>query len=119
MSEFRHTLQVSDINGERTIEVEALVDTGATFSIIPARLLRDLGIAPERTIVFELADQSEIAYEAGSARFSGLGVSGVAPVAFGEDTAEPLMGAVTLEALMLIVDPIAQRLVPRERAILY
>lgn len=51
--------------------------------------------------------------------FTAMGVSGVAPVAFGNDDAEPIMGAVTLEALMLMVDPIAQELVPRPRARLY
>ena len=119
MGEFTHTLVVSDVNGVNRVAVECLVDTGATYSIIPAATLRGLGIVPERTVVFELADQSEVAYGLGSARFEALGVSGVAPVAFGNDDAEPIMGAVTLEALMLIVDPVAQELLPRPRARLY
>ncbi len=116
MGEFTHTLVVSDVNGVNSVAVEALVDTGATYSIIPADMLRGLGIVPERTVAFELADRSEVEYGLGSARFEVLGVSGVAPVAFGDDDAEPIMGAVTLEALMLMVDPIAQELVPRARA---
>ncbi len=119
MGEFTHTLMVSDVNGVNSVAVEALVDTGATYSVIPAGALRELGIAPTRTITFELADQSEVSYGVGNAMFTAMGVSGVAPVAFGDDDAEPIMGAVTLEALMLMVDPIAQELVPRLRARLY
>jgi hypothetical protein len=33
-------------------------------------------------------------------------------VVFGEDNVEPLLGAVTLEELLLAPDPIRQRLVP-------
>ncbi len=64
-------------------------------------------------VVFYLADDRPVEWDVGEARTTVDGISGVTPVIFGEDDAEPLLGAVTLQITAAWVDPSAERLVPR------
>lgn len=56
MGTFEHTLEVEPAGGGSYISVEALVDTGATFSRLPADLVERLGYAPTRRERFVLGD---------------------------------------------------------------
>lgn len=56
MGNFSHRVEVSGMDGQRFEAVEALVDTGSSYTVIPASLLRGLGIAPQERIEFELSD---------------------------------------------------------------
>ena len=114
MGEFKHTMQVSGLNGGPSVEVEGLVDTGASFSFLPGSVLRRLGIAPHREVLFEMGDKRIVTYDVGRAMFTIDGRSEVAPVAFDADDSEPVIGVLTLEALRLLVDPLDGRLIPRE-----
>ena len=91
--------------------VTALVDTGSTFSMLPSSLLHRLGIAPTRTRRLLLADGSVQEYQTGTAYFEVDGIDGEAMVVFGPDDVY-LLGATTLETLLLMVDPINRRLIP-------
>ncbi len=90
-----------------------MVDTGSTYTFLPAAMLRDLGIEPTRTSEFELASGETAHYARGEAivRINGFGQ--MTPVVFGEDDAEPLIGVVTLEQLELAVDPVGNAVIPR------
>ena len=94
--------------------VNALVDTGATFSMAPASLLYRLGVEPAETVEFELAGGETVEYGTGWAAFSAAGRNGRARIIFGPD-GEYLMGATTLEDLGLMVDPVNYRLIPTRR----
>ncbi len=111
MGLFNVPVGVGDPQGERFRIVEALVDTGATFSIVPAPVLEDLGVEPQRSSSFELADGSFRDYRIGETilRVEGEEVHSV--VVFGDEDMEPILGAVTLEILGLGVDPVGQRLI--------
>ncbi|MFQ5880385.1 MAG: aspartyl protease family protein, partial [Dehalococcoidia bacterium] len=50
MGTFRVTIEVGDPQGERFEAVEALVDTGATYSVAPRSLLERLGVRPHRRV---------------------------------------------------------------------
>ena len=93
-------------------EVGFLIDSGAVYSLVPGPVLRRLGIRPHRTVEFALADGTTITRRVGDAYFEHEGVGGAAPVIFGEDGDEPLLGATTLESLGLVLDPFKRRLVP-------
>ena len=55
MGTFTHTITlVSDSGLAET--VEALVDTGATFSAVPAEVLERLGVIPHREVRLRLAN---------------------------------------------------------------
>ena len=91
--------------------VDALVDTGATFSVMPSSLLRRLGIEPTRTRRLRLANGQVEERQTGLAFFEVDGIDGEAMVVFGPENLY-LLGATTLEVLLLVVDPINKQLVP-------
>lgn len=113
---FSVTVEVGNIDGSEPMSIEALVDTGALHSMIPASILTRLHIQPQRHDRFELADGANVEYGVGTARMILEGRDGWCPVIFGPD-ADSLLGATTLEILNLTVDPIAQRLTPVKRRI--
>lgn len=94
--------------------VDLLVDTGATISFVPSGVLANLGIqprGPERE--FETASGAVIRRRLGVASLAVDGHETITPVVFGEPGDATVLGAVALESLGLIVDPIARRLIPR------
>ena len=112
MGTFKWPLRISSMDGQQTQDVEATVDTGASFTTLPSNLLRELGIEATGKRGFLLADGRRIEMDYGEARATINGDSVTTIVVFGEDEAPPLLGAYTLEGLALAVDPEAQRLVP-------
>ena len=48
MGVFDWPIRVSNLDGERSLDIEATVDTGASFTVLPAGMLEHLGIAPTR-----------------------------------------------------------------------
>ena len=84
-----------------TKELEFLIDSGAVYSVVPAAVLRKLGIKPLSTQEFRLADGSAIRRKKGIALFKYQDKVGGADVIFGEKGDSLLLGAFTLEALGL------------------
>ena len=112
MGTFKWSLRVASMDGHRSRDVEATVDTGAAYTTLPGSLLRELGVEPMDKRRFLLADGRRIWMDIGHAWATIDGESVVTLVVFGEDDAPPLLGAYTLEGLALAVDPVEQRLVP-------
>ena len=112
MGTFKWPLRISSMDGQQARDIEAAVDTGATYTTLPARLLRELGVAPIGKRRLLLADGRRIELDYGQAWATIDGESVVTLVIFGEDNAPALLGAYTLEGLALAVDPVEQRLVP-------
>ena len=61
---------------------------------------------------FTLADGAKITRNIGDAFFEYQSKGGAAPVIFGEGKDEPLLGAITLEALGLVLNPFNRELKP-------
>lgn len=112
MGTFRVTVSVGDPQGERYTSVEALVDTGATYTTLPGPALYALGVIPHENGLFELADGSEVERDIGYTWLQIHGRTAIAPVVFAAEGSPALLGAVTLEIFRLAVDPVRQRLVP-------
>src|SRR5229473_2733293 len=92
-------------------KIDFLVDSGAIYSVVPASVLRKLGIKPLRAKEeFRLADGSKIERRKGIALFRYERKEGGADVIFGEPGDSTLLGALTLEALGLALDPIRPEL---------
>jgi clan AA aspartic protease len=102
----------SSRQGRKSIEVDFLIDSGAVYSLVPKKRLKSLGIKPYKTLHFSLADGSTMIREVGDAYFEFRGDGGAAPVIFGEDGDQPLLGATTLESLGLILNPFQRELHP-------
>ena len=97
---------------ETTERLEFTVDSGATYSVVPAPVLRKLGIRPLKREKFRLANGKDIVRRKGGAVFKFRDYVGVADVIFGEPGDATLLGALTLEALGLSLDPIRRELKP-------
>jgi clan AA aspartic protease len=95
-----------------TKKVEFLIDSGAIYSVIPAEILEELGIQPLAEQEFRLADGSKIVRKKGVAVFKYRERVGGADVIFGEPDDSVLLGAFTLEALGLALDPFKRELKP-------
>ena len=112
MGTFKWPLRIASMDGQQAQDIEATVDTGASFTTLPSNLLRELGIEPTGRRQFLVADGRRVEMEYGQAWATIDGESVVTIVVFGQEGAPPLLGAYTLEGLALAVDPEAQRLVP-------
>ena len=106
------TVEVGDVPGQRFEAVEALVDTGATYTLMPQSLLRRLGVVPHTRASFLLADGSQMERDIGRTWVQLDGRREFTLVIFGDDAAQPLLGAVTLEEFRLAPDPVSKRLIP-------
>ena len=111
MGTFHITMEVGDAQGLRYEPVQALVDSGATYNILPAPLLRDLGVAPKINRGFTLADGRRIELPMGETWIRLEGEEHMAPVVFGGGNMPPIVGAVTLEIFGIGIDPVKERLV--------
>ena len=112
MGTFRVPIEVSKPYGDEFISIEALVDTGATYSVIPGDVLTGLGTIVEENRVFDIADGGSVELPIGHATIRVGGKQIITQVVFGSVGGPTLLGATTLEGASLAVDPIRQVLVP-------
>ena len=104
---------------ERAWEGEFLVDTGAHDTFVPRRHLEAIGIEPEGSEVYELADGSTVELDVAEARIESMGRFGGLNVVFVDGHTAPLLGVIALETLGAVVDPRNEclRLLPAKRAV--
>ena len=93
-----------------TEKLDCLIDSGAIYSVVPAPVLDRLGIQPLAVQEFRLADGTKVLRKKGIALFKYGDRIGGADVIFGEEGDSVLLGAFTLEALGLSLDPLRREL---------
>jgi len=109
MGTFQVQLAVAGPARDRFEPVEALVDTGSTYTVLPRALLQELGVPVDRRARFVLADGTEVERALGRAWVRFEGREEFTLVVFGDHA---LLGAVTLEEFLLAPDPSSGQLVP-------
>lgn len=92
--------------------MDFLIDSGAIYSVVPTTILDELKIKPLAEETFRLADGTKIVRKKGVALYKYEGRIGGADVIFGQEGDSVLLGAMTLEALGLSLDPLKRRLTP-------
>ncbi|MDW8350289.1 MAG: aspartyl protease family protein [Anaerolineae bacterium] len=92
--------------------VNFLVDSGATYTLLPDSVWRELELHPKRQMTFTLADGTAIVRPIAEAHIALAGMDGTSPVILGEPGDEALLGSVTLEVLGLVLDPFKRSLQP-------
>ena len=112
MGTFRASIEVGDPAGERYEALEAIVDTGATYTALPATLLGGLGVVANARATFVLADGRQVEREIGRTWIRLEGRTELTLVVFGGPDSQPLLGAYALEGLRLAADPAGRRLTP-------
>ena len=98
-------------NPKKSELFEFLVDSGAVYTVMPEDELKKLGISPTSFEEFILANGEKLRMPVGNAFFEYEGKTGAAPVVFGAKDVF-LLGATTIEALGMIIDPIHRELKP-------
>ena len=114
MATFRVTIEIGPMDQSRFEQIEALVDTGATYTVVPRDVLERLGITPQFRRRFRLADGRVVELDMAVVAIRLEGQTLPTICVFGEEGMDALLGAVTLEEFGLGVDPVNQRLVPIE-----
>lgn len=100
-----HVHQSVTLTARTSETVRMLVDTDATFTVIPPEIARRIGITPlGRQYEVRLADGSKVSWEVGSTLIRVDGREAPATVLIGQ-VDEPLLGVEALEGLGLAVDP--------------
>ena len=112
MGTFRVDIEIGDPEGARFQAVNALVDTGASYTMVPGSVLEGLGVSPHDQFTFILADGRRIQRDVGRTWVHINGKSEVTLIVFGEEGADSLLGAYTLQGLLLGVDTPNERLIP-------
>lgn len=115
MGVFRVKARVwNPLDPSRSRSVELLVDTGATYTVIPRGVLESLKIKVLRYARLRLADNRVIERPIGEI---GIEIEGyrasATPVVFGDPDVY-ILGSVTMEQLGLAPDPITKKLKPVE-----
>ena len=112
MGNFRVQVEIGNAAGGGFEILDALVDTGATYTWVPGEVLERLGIRPEEEWPFELADGRQMMYGVAWIRIRLNGRSQPTIAVFGNPGSEPLLGVFTLEGFRLAADPVNRCLMP-------
>ena len=91
--------------------VTAMVDTGSSYLMLPAKLLRKLEVEPNREREFTLADGRKQTLPVGNVIVRIGHEEDNSPVIFGPDD-RFLLGAITLQIFGLIADTTHHKLIP-------
>ncbi len=104
-------------NGSQAMDLSGVVDTGASYTVIPAQILDELGIEREETLLFSFADGSRRELPVALAEVELQGRRKAVYVVFGPDSRKILLGALALESFALAADAKNGRLIPAELTI--
>ena len=96
----------------KSVELDFLIDSGATYTLLPKSVWEDIGLKPKRTVNFILADGTKITRNVSECEIEILGLSGHTPIIMGESDESPLLGAVTLEEMGFVLDPFKREIKP-------
>lgn len=97
----------------KSIEVDAVIDTGATMLVVPQNIVDALGLKKVReTRVRYANNQTEPKFIYGVVSVEIQGRTGNFDVLAEKEGSQPLVGQVVLETLDLVVDPRTRTLKP-------
>ena len=112
MTTFRYTIRIGDTTRSRFETVEAWVDTGASYTLVPAIILDHLGYTPTHRRPFRLANGSVVEIGLCQVPLRIGEETSIVSCVFGDNDSEALFGATALEEFGLGVDPVNHTLVP-------
>jgi predicted aspartyl protease len=92
--------------------VKFLVDSGATYTLLPDDVWRVIALEPKRSVSFTLADGTTITRPVSECYIVLPQGDAHTPVILGEPGDEALLGIVTLEILGLVLNPFSRELQP-------
>ena len=102
---------VKGLSGKQE-NVKFLVDSGATYSLLPKIVWEAIGLKPKRKLSFTLADGTTVERSVSEVLVTFPQGEAHTPVILGEGSDEALLGVVTLEILGLVFNPFDRTLRP-------
>ena len=96
----------------KTVTTRFLVDSGATYTLLPKPDWEEIGLQPKRTEAFALADGTIIERQVSEGYITLPQGEAHTPIILGEPGDEPLLGVITLEILGLVLNPFNRTLQP-------
>lgn len=97
---------------ERRVSLDLLVDTGATWTRLPAAVVSQLGLTASRQRTVTPATGERVNYPAGQVAIQLNGEEIITVFLAGPPDGLAILGAVTLEEFGLAPDPVRKTLVP-------
>jgi clan AA aspartic protease len=99
-------------NLKKKQKIRFLVDTGASYTVLPLNYVKTLGLKATKTQDFTLADGTIVKRDLGYAMIEIDGQESPSTVILGEKGDSALLGVITLENMGLMVDPFKRKLIP-------
>ncbi len=106
------SVRVTFEGSQGQLECDALVETGASYAILPASMLRSIGVEPnERRVSFRKRSGETVYRDIGHlyVRYEGSATPNV--VVFGDEDVAPALGFTTLECMGYEADEPNERIV--------
>lgn len=95
---------------KKSESVEFLVDSGASYTLLPKKTWKKLGLKSKRTETFTLADGTHVERNVSECHIELLDKDGHTPVILGEEGDEALLGVITLEEFGFMLNPFSRTL---------
>ena len=99
---------------KKPVVLKFLVDSGATYTLLPYEAWKKLGLKPKKSMEFTLADGTSIERKISECHISLPQGEAHTPVILGEPGDQPLLGVVTLEILGIVFNPFKRTLHPMQ-----
>jgi len=112
MGSFSVPIKISNISTGESVERDAMVDTGATLTVITRETADLLRLQPVGTTIVKLAGGGETTWDIVTVNITIAGFDQIQARCLVAPNGTLLLGIVVLETLLLAVDPIAKKLVP-------
>jgi len=103
-------VKIGNLEGKEFTEVKALVDTGATFTVIPESVAKELNLTlvGERVKVYTAKGADELELTHAIMEISGK--RRIMPILVSKHIDRVLLGVITLEAMQLRLNPLTGKL---------
>lgn len=96
--------------GKSKESISFWVDSGASYTLLPKKAWKKLGLKAKRTETFILTDGTEIRRDLSECHIEILEKDGHTPVILGEDGDEALWGVITREEFGFVLNPFSRTL---------
>jgi len=100
------------VHPDRCLTLDLTVDTGATYTLLPAEVVEELGLTTPRERTVMLGSGERVRYGVGQVAIALDGEEWPTLFLAGPRGCPALLGAMTLEGFGLAPDPVNKRLVP-------
>ena len=98
--------------GDQAIEVDFIVDSGASYTLLPENVWKKLNLKPLEELKFTLADSTVISRQISEVWLEYGGRGRTVQVILGEGKDAALLGTLSLEAMGLVLNPFTRELMP-------